>query len=513
MHSDVTRSYSEQEALLSKGALAPGTLAGDYVVTSLVARGGCGSVYRAKHRADDRDAAVKVLHASLAAQPKMVERFAREVHVVNLLKHPGIIEIYDVGSLPDGRPYYTMEYLSGRTLGRILQDRGRLPPDEVLALLDPVCEALEAAHAAGVVHRDVKASNIMVEDGPRPAVKLLDFGIAKLLFSQAENGGLTSEGRQIGTLTIMAPEQILGEPLDPRTDVYALGILLYRLLTGLHPFDARSPAALAQQHLEEPAPRPSDRVPLPLALDSIVLRCLEKPRDRRFPTVRAFLDALREAVGGVPRPQRTTGSYAATSGVAVFLEIQMRTEADDIDEVLSDDVGAVLDIGDELLRSHGFTMALQTGTRTPRRARPAPVPDPRHRAARLRHRGGRRPAPRGRQARGRRSPRPRQRLRPHGRDRGAHVRRAGGDRRRAGAGGSLGAARSHPRSLRHAGGRGGRLRRGGGRGPGRADARPLRVSGCARRAVSTASRECGADRRRPRARARMVAALARAHDP
>src|SRR5262249_28665743 len=144
-----------------------------------------------------------------------------------MLRHPNIVEIYDIGTLPDRRPYYVMEYLSGRTLSTILDEQGRLSPLEALEVLEPVCAALIAAHAAGVIHRDVKASNIMVDmAGGRPGtVKLLDFGIAKLIGPQETPIGLTSEGRQVGTLTIMAPEQLLGGPVDARIDIYALGVL------------------------------------------------------------------------------------------------------------------------------------------------------------------------------------------------------------------------------------------------------------------------------------------------
>ena len=361
MRDDITRTFSEQEALSSRGCLPEGTRVGDHVISSLVARGGCGTVYRARPRLGGRDVAVKVLHASLAAQPKMVERFAREVAVVNLLKHPSIIQIHDVGSLPDGRPYYTMEWLSGRTLASLLRERGRVSPGETLALLDPVCAALSAAHEAGVVHRDVKASNIMAMGGDPPAVKLLDFGIAKMLGSRNEGTGITSEGRQIGTLTIMAPEQFLGGPLDARTDVYALGVLLFRLVTGLLPFEGKSPWALAQQHLESPAPRPSDRTPLPVALDAIVLRAMEKRPDHRYPTASDFLAALREAVG--IRPRSRSGEHRLpTLGLAVYIEIRLDPGNDDLDDALSDDIGDILDAAEETLAAHGFALALATGT-------------------------------------------------------------------------------------------------------------------------------------------------------
>jgi hypothetical protein len=342
-----------------RGELGVGASAGDYVVTSLIARGGCGAVYRAHHRTRDRSAAVKVLHAPLAVMPKMVERFAREVQVVGMLRHPSIVEIYDIGSLADHRPYYAMEYLSGRTLSTILDQQGRLSPAEALVVLEPVCAALAAAHAAGVIHRDVKASNIMV-DGTTGAVKLLDFGIAKLVGPGAAPIGLTSEGRQVGTLTIMAPEQLLGGPVDARIDIYALGVLLYRLLTGRLPFDGKNALTLAQQHLEEPAPRPSHRIPVAPAFDALVLRCLEKRPEKRYATVEAFLEALRNATQGARRRENTP--LASAPGVGVYLEIRMRAEGDDIDDALVADAGYILDLAEETLREQGFLLAAVTGS-------------------------------------------------------------------------------------------------------------------------------------------------------
>jgi serine/threonine-protein kinase len=279
-----------------------------------------------------------------------------------MLRHPNILEVYDVGSLPDGRPYYVMEHLEGRTLTAILEEQGRLSPAEVLALLDPVCTTLEVAHAAGIIHRDVKASNVMVVgSGAETTVKLFDFGVAKLVGSQPGNvQGLTSEGRPVGTLTIMAPEQIRGGPVDHRADIYALGVLLYRLLTGRLPFDGRNRLALTQQHLEEPAPRPSLRAPLPPAIDTVVLRCLEKRPELRYPSVKDLLFALRAAVGGVSLGRRRQPTPRVPArGVAVYAELRVDAEHGDYDAMV-DHIGAVLDLVEETLRAHGFMISLAT---------------------------------------------------------------------------------------------------------------------------------------------------------
>jgi serine/threonine protein kinase len=358
-------SYGETAPPKARAELLAGTAAGDWLIGEFIARGGCGSVYSARHRVDGRLAAVKVLHASLAGLPKMVERFRREVEVLNVLRHPSIIEVYDVGALGDGRPYYAMEHLVGRTVAAILDEEGRLSPAEALEILTPVCAALEAAHAAGVIHRDVKASNIMVSAAGTTVVKLLDFGIAKLMNPGPEGGprGLTSEGRQVGTLTIMAPEQLLNEKVTHRVDIYALGILLFRMLTGRLPFDGRDPITLAHQHLDDPPPRPSQRAPLPPALDTIVLRCLEKQPERRYDSVKDFLAALRGAAseGLVPR-RRDSAPEGPSQGVAIYAEIRMHTAADEVDEILSDDIGFILDLVEETLRAEGFTLVSATGS-------------------------------------------------------------------------------------------------------------------------------------------------------
>jgi serine/threonine protein kinase len=340
--------------------LAQGMEVGSYVIADLLARGGCGAVYHARHRTLGTRGAVKVLHPNLAMQPKMIERFLREIEIVGRLRHPHIVAIREFGVLPDERPFFVMEYLDGGTLDDLVRARGRLSPEEALAVLDPVCEALAAAHAEGVVHRDVKASNIAF-DGTARDVKLLDFGIAKLLSPDPGMPGLTTVGRQIGTPAIMAPEQLRGEQVDARVDVYALGVLLYRLLTGRTPFEATSPSALARKHLEEPPPRPSQVTPGSPAVDAVVLRCLEKRPERRFDSTRSFAAALAEALG-----LRLEGPASApgmpTPGVAIYVELELCTAGDDIDDALSRDLQFILDRVEERLLREGFILAQATGS-------------------------------------------------------------------------------------------------------------------------------------------------------
>ncbi len=337
-------------------ALKPGTVAGAYILKAELASGGGGTVYEAQHKILGRKVAVKILRRQLAASPQMVARFVQEARAVNMIKHPNIVDVSDFGELPDGRPFHVMELLEGRDLRSILTERGRFPPAEVLEILEPVCSALQAAHDHGIVHRDLKASNIFISSGPEKRVKLLDFGIAKLMHPDAGEAGLTVVGTRLGTSYTMAPEQIRGEAIDPRTDIYALGVVLYHLLTGQYPFRAETMTEIERQHMEAPPPRPSQMAAISPALDAVVLRCMEKTADRRFPTVKAFMEALREAAG-----TKVAAAEAAARAVAVYVDIRIADgDAAESDEVL-DDTSAILDATEQSFRGGELTLPLQTG--------------------------------------------------------------------------------------------------------------------------------------------------------
>ncbi|NUQ74668.1 MAG: serine/threonine protein kinase [Polyangiaceae bacterium] len=343
------------------GELPPGTLAGGYEIERFIGNGGCGSVYLTTHPTLGRQVALKVLHRSLVSSTKMVARFLREIALMKIVRHPAIADVYDCGTLDDGRPYFVMELLTGPALDEVLRKRGRLPPEETLDILEPVCLALQAAHEAGIIHRDLKPSNIAftLHNGER-AIKLLDFGVAKLLESDDDGAGITTIGTQVGTPTVMAPEQIMGCVIDARSDIYALGVLLYTMLVGRFPFYSTDPIELAAQHLEAPPPRPSASAPVPLAVDAVVLRCLEKSPERRFDSAKSLLAALREAVGkaqGIPGE----GDRVPVTTGGIFVELSLTGDEDELDDAAADDMERALDIVEHYLRTEGFCISLMTG--------------------------------------------------------------------------------------------------------------------------------------------------------
>lgn len=357
---DETRPFSDFEKSASRGELPPGTPAGEYILEGFIARGGCGVVYAARHTRSGKPAAVKVLSETVAHSRRVVERFAREIEVLRSISHPNIVEIYEVGELNGHQPFYVMERLEGQTLDALIRAETRLAPREVLALMEPVCAALAAAHTAGIIHRDVKASNIFICSGVPRTVKLLDFGIAKMMAPEEGSTWLTTAGRMPGTPSIMAPEQILGGPIDARVDIYALGVLLHRMLVGRLPFHTHDMDEMVRKHLEEPPMPPSLRVPLPIELDAVVLRCMEKRRERRFSSVDELMRALREAIEG-PSSSVQGAPDPTQPAVAVYLEIRTRGGTDDLDDALAADIGQVLDIGESQLARAGFTLASITG--------------------------------------------------------------------------------------------------------------------------------------------------------
>src|SRR5688572_17887910 len=223
--------------------LSPGITVAGYVVETMSARGGFATVYRARAAATGEIVALKLLHPELSTSSTLVRRFRQEAEALNLIAHRNIVKIFEVGEFTPGRPFLAMEWIHGHTLEAELRRRGTFSADEVLGIMEDLCAGLAAAHDAGVVHRDLKASNVMiVPRGHWFDLKIVDLGIAKLVDNEASGAkqGLTTTGTVIGTPHCMAPEQVLGQQVDQRTDIYALGVLTYFLLTGRYPFQART---------------------------------------------------------------------------------------------------------------------------------------------------------------------------------------------------------------------------------------------------------------------------------
>ena len=281
--------------------LAPGTLlAGRYELTEVLGSGGMGVVYRARDRELGEVVAVKTLHAGFArADPQMLERFKQEIRLARRITHRNVVRIHDLGE-ESGNYFITMEHVEGASLDQLIRRRGRLPVDVTLAIGKQLCRALEVAHEAGVIHRDIKPQNLVVD--PAGFLKVMDFGIARLAEERARGQPpLTIAGMVVGTPEYMAPEQLLGEEVDGRADIYAAGAVLFECLTGKRVFTAPSVMALIGQQLEQepPDPRSLNR-DIPEALAQAVIRALAKDRARRWPTAAAFRQAL-EAVA-VPAP-------------------------------------------------------------------------------------------------------------------------------------------------------------------------------------------------------------------
>lgn len=284
-------------------------LGSSFTLEGEIGRGGMGVVYHARDERLKRAVAVKVLPPDLAFREEIRIRFLREAETAARLSHPHIVPIHSVGEGPEGLVYFVMAYVDGESLGARLKRRGRLPPEEARRILMETADALGAGHALGIIHRDVKPDNILLE-GSRGRTVLTDFGIAKALTSSTGPGTLTATGVAIGTPHYMSPEQAAGDrEIDGRSDIYSLGVVGYQMLTGELPFSAPTVPGLLLKQITEQAPYLKDKAPTcPDDLAACVMRSLEKEPDDRWPTADALRRALESRSAPPYRPRRATGS-------------------------------------------------------------------------------------------------------------------------------------------------------------------------------------------------------------
>jgi YVTN family beta-propeller protein len=289
----------------SSDAVVGSELAG-YQIEALIGRGGMGAVYRAEELVLGRKVALKVIAPELAEDSRFRERFLRESRIAASLDHPHIVPIFKAGD-EDGALFLAMRYVEGTDLAKLLRDGGALAPRRAIALLEQVAEALDAAHEKGLVHRDVKPSNVLLAvAGGKEHCYLADFGLTKRTGSLS---GISAPGDVVGTLEYVAPEQITGNEVDARADLYSLGCVLYECLTGQPPFPRATDVALLWAHVHEEPPRPSEvRPELPTAIDGILGRALAKEPGRRYEMAGELVNAARSALGLVetgPAPPST----------------------------------------------------------------------------------------------------------------------------------------------------------------------------------------------------------------
>lgn len=288
--------------------LSPGTTIGSrYEIVRLLGQGGMGAVYQAQDRELERQVAIKIVRSDMAANPEILRRFKQELILARQITHKNVIRIFDLGQA-DGFKFITMEYIEGENLQSILRQKKKLEPAEAANIMAQVCRALEAAHAEGVIHRDLKPQNIMVDKSGRAYV--MDFGIARSMLS----AGMTQTGALIGTPDYMSPEQAKGMSLDARSDLFSAGIIFYELLSGQTPFDADTTMGKLWKRTNEPA-RPLDQLDktIPAALSNIVRKCLEIDPQKRYANAAELLQHIEgwQGPGAATRiPSTTTASTA-----------------------------------------------------------------------------------------------------------------------------------------------------------------------------------------------------------
>jgi len=294
-----------------------GQQVGPYRIASFLGDGGMAQVFIGEHEAIGRQVAIKVLLDEMCQRPDVVERFMNEARALGRINHPGVVEIFDVGRLPGGRVCLVMELLRGEPLSRMVQRRGRLSVAEAVSITSQVADAIAAAHERKIIHRDLKPDNVFVlSDAGELRVKVLDFGVAKL--QDGAGAVATATKTALGTAAYMAPEQFKSSrQVDARADVYALGCMLFELLTGAPPYPAPNLGLQMMAHATKPIPVASAANPeVPAALDGVIAQMLAKTPETRFGSMAAVRNALAAATG-LPLPVTPQAAGGATGTMPV----------------------------------------------------------------------------------------------------------------------------------------------------------------------------------------------------
>src|SRR6516162_4932835 len=297
--------------ILAHHRLRPGDLLGGrYEIRQVLGEGGMGTVYKAWDREVELLVALKLIRPDLAEDPLVLARFKQELLTARQVTHRNVIRIYDLSEI-DGTKFITMEFVEGCDLRKLLQERGKLTPEEAVAIMRQVCLAFEAAHGAGVIHRDLKPQNIMQESSGR--ILVMDFGLARSLVSD----GMTQSGALLGTVEYMSPEQAMGKHLDARSDLFTLGLIFYELLTGNVPYKADTAmASLLKRNQERAVPAAELDSSIPKGLSDIVSKCLERDLENRYQNAQEILTDLDAFQGHRPTlasiPLRVTAPVSAT---------------------------------------------------------------------------------------------------------------------------------------------------------------------------------------------------------
>ena len=336
-------------------AVSPGERVGPWRIGERLGGGGFGAVYAATHEVTGAVAAVKILHAHFVASAEMLARFEREVQLLTRLRHPNIVQLFEAGFDEQGRPFLCTELLVGQDLKSMIEAQRALQLDVARHIFEPLCEAIAFAHELGIIHRDIKASNVFVCDTTSRVV-LLDFGIAKLQDALAPE--LTASHQSLGTPGCMAPEQIHGNRVDARTDVYSLGALLFHMVTGQQPFYDPSDTMTQYLHLHARRPRASTLAGGAARIDELIVKAMAIEPKERFPDVRSLLSALRAAM----RESRHPNVVSTVEHAAIFVSIEDMTAGASLDDKLLADLENVLAVTERALGQHGFTLVLDLGS-------------------------------------------------------------------------------------------------------------------------------------------------------